>query len=173
VNRAARQGLASGFLAQAPELLARFVQVLFRWDCFHCGAICSRPRDYHGFGLPGKYFDHIYICYTIMDETDLITTNQASAFIGCTRRSIERYRRLGWLHPIRLANGHILFVRKEVEGLRETLLNKRPKNQLVEAAQASEQKAALLSLKIDPDPIIFQPEVWAAVAEYQAKRRAR
>jgi hypothetical protein len=106
-----------------------------------------------------------------MDETDLISTIQAAAFIGCSRRSIENYRRRGWLHPIRLANSRILFVRKEVERLRETLLRTPPKGRLIEAA--AQKRDAYVSLKNDPDPIIFKSEVWDAVRQYQEARKAR
>jgi hypothetical protein len=107
-----------------------------------------------------------------MKKEDLITTNDAAAFIGCTRRSIENYRRRGWLAPIRLANGRILFVRKQVERLREELLRP-PKGYLVKASQDEPEPVWQRSLRVDPDPIIFKPEVWQAVADYQKYKQER
>jgi DNA-binding transcriptional MerR regulator len=102
-----------------------------------------------------------------------MTTLQACALIGCTRPTVENYRRRGWLHPIRLANGRVLFTRQNVERLRETLANRKGLR-LVQASQASEKKpAAYQSLKNDPDQTLFQPEVWEAVRQYQEARKAR
>jgi len=105
-----------------------------------------------------------------MNAKDLIPTSEAAAIIGCSRTSIENYRRRGWLSPIRLATGRILFVRQQVESLREELLVP-PKGDLVEASR--DKKRPYASLKVEPDPVMFAPEVWKAVAEYQKAKQDR
>jgi DNA-binding transcriptional MerR regulator len=109
-----------------------------------------------------------------MTEKDLMTTLQACNLIGCTRPTVENYRRRGWLHAIRLANGRILFTRQNVERLRE-MLAKRKGLILVQASQAPDkkEKPPYQSLKNDFDQTLFKPEVWEAVRQYQEARKAR
>lgn len=115
-----------------------------------------------------------------MTPKDLMSSNEVAAFLGVTRASIENYRMRGWLHAIRLANRRLLFVRKEVEALREELLAKRFKtdNPLLVVEASTDDKPRLVeasrpSLLDDPAPIIFSAEVWEAVRQYQQSKRER
>lgn len=108
-----------------------------------------------------------------MTEEDVMTTNEAATYIGCTRRTIERYRLKGWLQPIRLANGRVLFVRQQVEKLKEELLANRYSADRAVLVQASQDPPERRSLRDDPDPLIFKPEVWDAVRRWQQSRRER
>jgi hypothetical protein len=56
--------------------------------------------------------------------------------------------------------------------LREELLHP-PDGVVVQASQDPIRKPAYVSLKNDPDPVIFKPEVWEAVRKYQDARKAR